>query len=633
MRVSWTLTAKFVATGITFLALALLSIGLTLLISWKMEGGAAAVNEAGRLRMQTYRLALSLDLPEPAEARRLAAGFDATLELLRTGDPGRPLFVAWSGHSRERFDDVHAQWAKVRELWLPGGRPEPRALALADADEFARSIDHFVGAIEDELALWTALLHMFQLTMLALAIGSAVVALYAGHLLVIAPVARLKRGVTALREGDLGARVVVDSRDEFGELSAGFNDMAQHLQSLYASLEDRVREKTARLEVKRQRLADLYEVSVLMARATQLNELAHEFARKVRRIAGADALAVRWSDEANDRYVLLASDNLPPEIAHNEACLDTASCHCGQARTDADTRVIPIQPASPAPLDHCGRAGFRQVVSVPIRLHDRVLGEMDLLFRAPVEISADDRELLDTLASHLAGAMEGLRVSALEREAAVAQERSLIARELHDSIAQSLIFLKMQTRMLRDSVSRGDLRAATPIVAELEVGVRESYADVRELLLHFRTRTSEESIEPALQTTLQKFEHQTGLASHLRIDARGVALPPDVQVQVLHIVQEALSNVRKHARATQVWLDVTGGPTWRFEVRDDGCGFKASSAAPDATHVGRRIMLERAQRIGAQVSVDSAPGRGCAVVLRVPVASHHDIVVPLPEAA
>jgi two-component system nitrate/nitrite sensor histidine kinase NarX len=90
-----------------------------------------------------------------------------------------------------------------------------------------------------------------------------------------------------------------------------------------------------------------------------------------------------------------------------------------------------------------------------------------------------------------------------------------------------------------------------------------------------------------------------------------------VQVQVLHIIQEALSNVRKHAGATRVTLKVTTTPHWRFEVADDGIGFEPSSAKPGETSVGLRIMQERAQRIGASVRVQSAPGQGCRVVLEL----------------
>jgi len=618
MRKPWTLTAKLVITGATFLTFAILSIGMTLWVSWHLEGGAAAVNEAGRLRMMTLRLATAVEQPAPpTELRRMAQGFEGSLELLRTGDPARPLFVPWSAASRERFEQVRSGWRMLRGRWVDAP-PGARAQVLRDADAFVGEVDAFVAAIETELARWTTLLHAVQLTLMALALFGAVALLYAGYLLVLNPVARLARGVATLRAGDLSARVEVDRLDEFGELSAGFNEMASHLQSLYADLEKRVQEKTARLEVKRQRLADLYEVSSFTARATQLDELAQGFAREVRRVAQADAVAVRWSDESNGRYVMLASDNLPPDMAQSEGCLDAGTCHCGQSRETATTRVIPIVATTPSPLGHCGRRGFRTLVSVPIKMHERLLGEVDLLFRREVLLSIEERGLLDILATHLAGAMEGLRVAALEREQAVAQERGLLARELHDSIAQSLIFLKIQVQLLREATARGDLAATQPIVEELDTGVRESYTDVRELLLHFRTRTTEESMEPALQTTLSKFEHQTGLRAQLRIDARGLALAPDVQAQVLHIVQEALSNVRKHAAATRVWLDVSATPDhWHFEVRDDGRGFDGQADRGEV-HVGLRIMQERAARIGATVQVDTTPGAGCTVRLDLP---------------
>jgi len=632
MRGPWTLTAKLYTSGIGFLVLALASIGLTLWISWNLEGGAAAVNEAGRMRMQTYRMALEVSGASDSEAALvLARGFDDSLALLRSGDPSRPLFVPWSAASRERFERVNDSWRELRGRWLRS-RPTP-VQAARDAREFVTLVDGFVAAIESQIARWTTILQMVQLAVMGLAIGSAVMMIYAGYLFVLNPLARLQRGLTAVRQGDLSTRVEVDSSDEFGELSVGFNDMARTLQSLYGRLEEKVRQKTAGLEVKRQRLADLYEVSAFMAHATGLDELARGFVRQIRRVANADGAAVRWSDEGNRRYLMLASDGLPQDMVAAGACLDTGKCHCGQPRDSAAIRLIAIRQEYAAPMDHCRRAGFRTLISVPVKLHERVLGEVDLFFRSEVELDPEERDLIDTLASHLASAMESLRAAALEREAAVAQERSLLAQELHDSIAQSLAFLKIQAQLLRDAMRRGDTEAMGRAIGELDAGVRESYSDVRELLVHFRTRTSTEDIEPALRTTLSKFEHQTGLAARLEMEGHGVALAPDVQVQVLHIIQEALSNVRKHSHAREVTLLVSSGPSWRFEVHDDGIGFAADGGSANETRVGLRIMQERAQRIGATVQVVSAPGAGCSVILELAHASQQAAEQSLTSAA
>ena len=156
------------------------------------------------------------------------------------------------------------------------------------------------------------------------------------------------------------------------------------------------------------------------------------------------------------------------------------------------------------------------------------------------------------------------------------------------------------------------------VLGEIDTGVRESYGDVRELLVHFRTRAQAEDIEPALQTTLRKFEHQSGLTATMRMQGHGMPLAPDMQIQVLHIVQEALSNVRKHAQATRVWLDVQQQPQWRFEVRDDGVGFHADGGHDDETHVGLRIMAERAEKIGGDARRRVDAGRGTSIVLTLP---------------
>ena len=615
MRGPWTLTRKLGLLGGSLFVLALASIAVTLALTWRLEGGAAAVNEAGRMRMQTWRLAQTLAGGDRARRDAQLQRFEQSLALLKSGDPARPLSVPQDARSAAAFAEVQRDWQTLRRRWTAEPAPAPAA-AAAEADAFVQRVDAFVLAIEGQLSRWTAILNAVQLAMMGLAIASAVSLLYAAYLFVFDPLARLQRGLASAEAGDLSARVDVASHDEFGALAAGFNRMAGTLQGLYQNLEAKVREKTLGLEAQRARLAVLYDASAFASRAATLDELAQGFVRRLREAAHADAAAIRWADESNRRYLLLASDCLPQALIDGEACVPTGACLCGQTNAAARTRVIAIR--SDARFDHCARAGFENLLSVPVRQHERLLAEVDLFYRGEPRLSDDDRALLEALAAHLAGAMEGLRAAALEREAAVAEERGLLARELHDSIAQSLAFLKIQVQLLRDALRRGQAAQVERVVDELDAGVHESTGDVRELLLHFRTRTNAEDIAPALQTTLRKFEHQTGLQTRLAIEGDALPLAPDVQVQVLHVVQEALSNVRKHARARRVWVDVQQSPRWRVSVRDDGCGPGAAANADDETHVGLRIMRERAARIGASVSVEPAAEGGTRVVLTLP---------------
>ena len=132
------------------------------------------------------------------------------------------------------------------------------------------------------------------------------------------------------------------------------------------------------------------------------------------------------------------------------------------------------------------------MVSLPIRLHERTMGELNLFYNAEVAPSQAERSLLEALVAHLSAAMENLRLDSLAKEAAVSQERNLLARELHDSIAQSLAFLKIQVQLMQDALASQDPQQARDVLAEIDTGVRESYADVRELLVHFRTRDNTE---------------------------------------------------------------------------------------------------------------------------------------------
>ena len=617
MLATASLSTKLMRIGAALLLLALASIGLTLWVTWQLEGGAAAVNEAGRMRMQTWRLASAVQaLSPPDQITALVTEFEESLAVLRKGDPARPLFVPWDVNSRREFTAVENLWRAEREDWLQRGRLDP-VESQRRAVEFVAATNRFVLTIEQQLSGYTAILNLFQMLMMALAILGAVVMLYTGYMYVINPLGQLKRGLERLEAAEFGTRVEVDSHDEFGQVAAGFNRMASTLQSLYTGLEAKVHSKTQRIEAQRSRLEALYEVSAFLARATSIEELSKGFSSRVRVVMKADAVAVRWSDEANQRYLMLATDCFPAEMQDDERSLIAGACACGNLKADARTRVIPIMNVEAAPMQRCAKAGYASLVSVPVRLQDRLIGEVDLFFRSEVLLTADEVELLDALASHLASSLEGLRAAALEREAAVGEERSLLARELHDSIAQSLAFLKIQAQLLRAAVNKGQSDKVALSLDELDEGLRESIGDVRELLVHFRTRTNAENIEDALSETLQKFKHQTGLAARLEVMGEGLPLPADVQVQVLHVVQEALSNVRKHAQATQVVLTVDKGEAWKFTVRDDGQGFDAATVI-DETHVGRKIMRERAERIGGKVSLTTLPGQGTTLTLALP---------------
>lgn len=608
----WSLAAKLAMVGMPLVVLAMAAVVVTLWVSFQLDGGAAALNEAGRMRMQAYRLSLSVAQGRQVDVQAQVQAFDRSLTLLRQGHAARPLTVPWDATTTRQFAQVESQWAQYRVRWTH----TPAALdALEDSTSgFVAAIDDFVKGVEVRLAEWTALLHLLHTSVLVMFIIWVLGVLVGTYTLVLEPVGALHRAIGKVQSGDWDARVAREHTLEFDDLAQGFNGLAQHLQQLYQNMEAKVREKTAELQEKHERLEQLYGVTALVGQATNLDDLAHAFTRAVQRIAKADAVALRWSDQANQRYLILASSGLPQAMVQAENCLDAGECYCGRPSANTGMVVIPIHSLPADSYRHCARAGFDAIYSVPIQMQDRLLGEVNFFFRSQVVPSAAERSLLEALNSQLASAMENLRHTALEREEAVSGERHHLSRELHDSIAQSLAFLKIQVNLLREALRAQDPTQSQLVLEEIDEGVRECYGDVRELLMHFRTRTNTEDIIPALETTLRKFEHQTGMRTVLEVLDLGAPLAADLQIQVLHILQEALSNVRKHARASQVWLTVRGQPQWQFEVRDDGLGFDAQGELAE-THVGLGIMSERAQRIGAQLHIMSTRHQGTRIQL------------------
>jgi len=634
------LSTKLVIIAVAFLMVALMATGLTLLESWKFEGGAAAVNDMGSQRMRSYRMAYLLteslrDRQNAAVLRGELAGemqtFDRVLAGLRRGDPARPMFLPRRQEIANEVDAVSLQWRhEVRPL-IESVLAEAHAASAhqqagglrARLDGFVGRIDALVRAIEQDNAREVATLRYVQFAMVALAVLGTVALIYLMFLLVVRPLGVLQGGIQRMTAGEFATRLPVESRDEFGELAAGFNRMAERLQDLYANLEHRVTEKTADLEGKNRNLVALYGVARLLNEPLSIEKLSRGFLTNLIRLFGAEGGAVRLVDPKTGQMIMYVQEGLAPAFVRDEQCLEMGECLCGEAALRGETAVEYLGPVrAPNAMYQCQKAGYRTVSMSGIRFKGRVLGIFNLYFRERRALTAGDRQVLEALGQQLGAAIESQRLLSRDKELAVSEERNLLAQELHDSIAQSLAFLNIQAQMLEDSLRRDAADEARAALAQIREGVQQSYDDVRELLVHFRTRvTQEEDMGAGLRALLERFEGQTGIKTAFRESGTGVPLPAEKQLQVLHILQEALSNVRKHAGAAGVTLEMQRGPVYRFRVRDDGCGFDPRHADDGSgTHVGLSIMRERAHRIGGEFKVASRPGEGAEVMLALPVA-------------
>ena len=221
----------------------------------------------------------------------------------------------------------------------------------------------------------------------------------------------------------------------------------------------------------------------------------------------------------------------------------------------------------------------------------------------------------------MAVAIENRRLATRETDMAVSEERNLLAQELHDSIAQSLAFLNIQAQMLQGSLNAGKTDNAQEELARMREGIQESYDNVRELLVHFRIRVEHADLEAAVRSALDKFESHTGIRTLFAKTGSGEITEASSILQILHILQEALSNVRKHAQASAVQVQMhCEGKELMIRLCDDGQGFAPDGVVEEGgAHVGIGIMRARANRIGARFDLEAQEGQGTCVTL----ALHH----------
>ncbi len=635
------LSGKLFWMAIAFLAVALAAVGFTLYESWKLEGGAAVINDMGSERMRSYRIAYlladSARSSDPATRAQIQAevrSFEEVLAGLRTGDPVRPLVLPRDREILAELDFVERYWFGTIKPLIEraaaagaAGRAAEMQTLRTELDPFVGHIDQVVRLTEANNARTIAILRYMQFGLIALALIGAVTLIYLMFLLVVRPVNSLAEGIRRMTGGNFSVRVPVETRDEFGDLAEGFNRMAARLQDSYATLEERVAEKTVDLAARNRELAALYEVARLLNEPATTEEFCRGFLRRLMAMHEAAGGAVRLFDVDTRQLHLYAHEGLTGDFASDERCIDMGECLCGSAAQMKRSEVDVLDDIAPDVAADCRKAGYRTVAIFPIRLKGELLGIFNLYFTTPQVISPEDRELLDTLGQHLAVAIENQRLASRDRELAVYEERSLIARELHDSIAQALAFLNIQVQLLEDSLRRDAPDEVTEVLGNIREGVQESYDNVRELLTHFRVRVKqEEDVGVALQRMLAQFGAQSGLQTEFSDTGTGVPLHAETQLQVLHILQEALSNIRKHAAgATLVRLSVHRDADYRFAVADDGCGFDVRALPEIAeNHIGLRIIRERAQRIGARVDVRSRPGDGTTLELTLPVGQGMD---------
>jgi two-component system, NarL family, sensor kinase len=371
------------------------------------------------------------------------------------------------------------------------------------------------------------------------------------------------------------------------------------------------------------------ELRILAAIAEALNsapDVERALDRTLAMVADLLGLRTGWVwllDPGSGRFYNAAARNLPPYL-QEPVRMTGRPCWCIESFRDGAltpknidvmecSRLRPAVKRKATDLTH----GLAYHASIPLYFQDKPLGIMNITGPSWRQLTADELRLLSTIAYQVGIAIERARLAEDSARLARAEERARIARDIHDTLAQALTAITLQLEGAVRALETSPKRAKQRVVRALEVS-RESLEEARTSVLNLRAApTAGRPLPEALAALGRALTADTGIRVRVQTDgARGV--PPTIESELFRIAQEALTNVRRHARATEVVVTLrTKRRSASLSIRDDGRGF-SRRAAPDR-RLGLIGMRERAQGLGGRLRVRSAPGRGTAVTVSVPL--------------
>ena len=419
-------------------------------------------------------------------------------------------------------------------------------------------------------------------------------------------------------QGELTSRFANISHD-FDALGNDINQISNRLQLLSEDMQNQVRSQTEHITQKSRSLEIIYDVAASINVSRDLDDLLTRFLHTLKDVVKARAAVVRLVTD-DQQMRLVASTGLDEETISREQLLPAASCLCGSAY---DKGTVQYQPDMRKCDKIIGHSFFDDdnvgMIAVPLQYRDRTLGVYNLFVdKSMMPYVEEINDLLTSIGRHLGMAIDKARLDDETNRLSIMEERTRLAHELHDSLAQTLASLRFQVRVLDENLRMGEEPAVWHELEKIENNLDEAYAELRELITHFRAPIDKRGLVPAVQHLVNRFRNQTGLHIFLQQEWNIVQLPPSIEVEVLRIIQEALNNIRKHSQAHTVRILLRAQPqgACHILIEDDGVGIdsdKANDKKQD--HYGLKIMSERAKRINGKLKIESEAGEGTRVTL------------------
>jgi two-component system nitrate/nitrite sensor histidine kinase NarX len=370
----------------------------------------------------------------------------------------------------------------------------------------------------------------------------------------------------------------------------------------------------------------LSQITASLASENDLEALLERFLGTIVILAGASGGAVRVLTNSGVEMRLVGSVGLPDDVLKREQMVRHDCGTCGQAVHDDNVhQATELHVCTQQTKSNYFGQRCNQVVAVPLKYKGKILGVYNLFMDAEREFAPELLGLLGAIGELLGLALENDRLSRDNMRMSLMNERQMMANEVHDSLAQTLVYMKTRVSLLRDAIVEHDQSRASKYLDDLDRELGNAHTSLRELLTHFRNRMDPEGLLHALQGIANDFYDRTGVFLDFTNYVPDLNLMVEQEVQVFHIVQEALANIGRHAHAlrARLILDKKDG-FYEVTIQDDGGGISSGASGSGAGvraqpgHFGMSIMQERAKRLGGEITVGTTAGQGTLVRLSFP---------------
>jgi len=581
---------------ISIIIVTLMTIFVSFWITELSDKDAQAINVSGSMRMKTYQVGLALKSGETKLAERHIEELDQTWNHSLFSNQHSQTSNS-SNRLKHQFELAFKHWDQTLKPILLTAIRESQVQQndyLSLLDKQVELTDEVVNLFQIEAERKIKQLRSFQLLALLATICVGALIYYLLKNRVEQPLSELMQTVDRFGKGDFSQRAQINEKDELGMMGAVFNQMSDSIEESYSKLEQRVEERTEELHRNNITLEFLFATAQKIIDMQQHKLDYQEILNELSRVLKVEPLELCLFTPHGEHPYLHISPN------------SQAVSQCGEGDCASCKGSAPFVRLSPSNF----------VEHFPINRNDSDYGTINLK-RSPNHLLEPWQEkLLRTTADQLAIALSLSEQSQQERRLAMLNERTVIARELHDSLAQALSYLQIQVSRLKRMHDMEKFELQPPVIDELRQGLSSAYRQLRELLTTFRLKIDADGLHGAISSTVEQLLERSDMEIVLDYQLSDLPLSSTEEIHLLQIMREASQNSIHHSKGSIVVIKLCQASDQSIElsIKDNGIGIQQSPEK--LNHYGLAIMNERGRHLGGNIEISAHPDGGTVVLFK-----------------